>query len=389
MTKLSILGSTGSIGIQTLGVVRGLSRYGDFPVQVEVLSAKSNITLLEEQMREWKPKAAAVYDKEAAKELREKTRDLDIPVFEGPEGLCEAAVWRSSDLVLNAVVGMVGLQPTLAAIEAGKDIALANKETLVAGGSLVMEAARKKAVRILPVDSEHSAIFQCLQGRPEKKQLKRLILTASGGPFFGKSREELQKVTLRDALKHPNWSMGAKITVDSATMMNKGLEVIEAHWLFDMPPEEIDVVVHRESIVHSLIEYRDHSVIAQMGLPDMTIPIQYALTYPDRFVSPAQSLNLWEIQNLTFFKPDDENFRCLPLCREAIQTGGTAPAIINGANEAAVELFMKEKISFLDIPRLVETALRSVKAVPINSLEDVLAADAAARGFVAQSIELE
>lgn len=389
MTKLTLLGSTGSIGIQTLSVVRGLSRYGDFPVQIEVLSAKSNIALLEEQMREWKPKAAAVYDAAAAKELREKTRDLGIPVLEGPEGLCEAAAWQSADLVLNAVVGMVGLRPTLAAIEAGKDIALANKETLVAGGDLVMRAAREKGVRILPVDSEHSAIFQCLQGCLDKKQLKRLILTASGGPFFGRDREDLKKVTLRDALKHPNWSMGAKITVDSATMMNKGLEVIEACWLFDVEPQEVDVVIHRESIVHSLIEYRDHSVIAQLGLPDMTIPIQYAITYPGRTASPAKSLNLWEVQNLSFYKPDYENFRCLPLCIEAIKTGGTAPAIVNGANEAAVELFMKEKIAFLDISRLVESALREVKNGSIGSLEDVLAADAAARSFVMQSIELE
>ena len=389
MIKLTVLGSTGSVGIQTLSVVRGLSRYGDFPIRVEVLSAKSNTRVLERQMREFRPKAVAVYDKAAAKELRERTRDLGIPVLEGMAGLCEAAAWQSAGLVLNAVVGMVGLRPTLAAIEAGKDIALANKETLVAGGDLVMQAARKKNVRILPVDSEHSAIFQCLQGCPDVGQLKRLILTASGGPFFGKTREELQKVTLSDALRHPNWDMGAKITVDSATMMNKGLEVIEACWLFGVSPEEVDVVIHRESIVHSLIEYRDHSVIAQLGLPDMVIPIQYALTYPDRTASPAKSLNLWEIQTLSFYKPDVQNFRCLPLCIEAIKAGGTAPATLNGANEAAVELFIKEKITFLDIPRLVEAAMKDAKAMPINSLEDILAADAAARTFVTKSIELE
>ncbi len=291
MKRMALLGSTGSIGVQTLDVVRGLAGT-DCPIQVEVLAARSNIGLLEKQIREFHPAAAAVFDEEAAKELRERTRDLELTVLPGMDGLCQAAAWETADITLNAVVGMVGLRPTLAAIAAKKTLALANKETLVAGGSLVMPAARENGVSILPVDSEHSAIFQCLQGAPKNGALKKLILTASGGPFFGKTAEELRDVGPEQALRHPNWDMGAKVTVDSATMMNKGLEVIEASWLFDMPPERIDVAVHRESIVHSLIEYQDHSVIAQLGVPDMRIPIQYALTYPKRFPSPVRELNL-------------------------------------------------------------------------------------------------
>lgn len=381
MKHLVLLGSTGSIGTQTLDVVRGLA-HTDSPIQIAVLAAHSNAKLLEEQVREFRPAAAVLFDPAAAKELRDRTRDLDLTVLEGMEGLCQAAAWDSADIVLNAVVGMVGLRPTLSAIAAKKTLALANKETLVAGGSLVMEAARKNDVKILPVDSEHSAIFQCLQGCRSEKDLKKLILTASGGPFFGKTREELKEITPEQALRHPNWDMGAKVTIDSATMMNKGLEVIEASWLFHMPPERIDVVVHRESIVHSLIEYRDHSVLAQMGVPDMRIPIQYALTYPRRFPSPVQELELWKQGSLTFFEPDGETFRCLPVCIAALKRGGLAPAAANGANEAAVELFLQKKISFLEIGELVAAAVRHQPDVPADSLDAVLAADESARRYV-------
>lgn len=386
MKKLSLLGSTGSIGTQTLDVVRSLCEKGGEQIGIQVLAAHSNIRLLEEQIREFRPAAAVVFDTKAAKELRERTRDLDLPVLEGMDGLCQAASWEGADLVLNAVVGMVGLRPTLAAISAGKTVALANKETLVAGGGLVMKAVKEKGVKLLPVDSEHSAIFQCLQGCPEKGAVKKLILTASGGPFFGKTKEELENVGPQQALKHPNWSMGPKVTIDSATMMNKGLEVIEASWLFDMPPEKIQVVVHRESIVHSLVEYADHSVIAQLGVPDMRIPIQYALTYPSRCPSPVEELDLWRQQNLTFFQPDLETFRCLSVCIDALKRGGLAPAAANGANEEAVKLFLEDRISFLEIPQLVEAAAIRQPAVSADTLEDVLAADKAARAFVRESI---
>lgn len=384
MKKLSLLGSTGSIGTQALDVVRGLSR-GGFPVQVEVLAARSNIRLLEEQIREFRPAAAVVYDPVAAQELRVRIRDLQVPVLEGIEGLCEAAAWDTADMTLNAVVGMVGLRPTLAAIRAKKTVVLANKETLVAGGRIVMGEAEQNKVSILPVDSEHSAIFQCLQGCPEEKALKKLILTASGGPFWGWTKEELKNITPAQALKHPNWSMGAKITVDSATLMNKGLEVIEASWLFGVAPESIEVVVHRESIVHSLIEYRDHSVIAQLGLPDMRIPIQYALTFPQRLHSQVEELRLWEYGTLTFSEPDRETFRCLPLCIQAMERGGLVPAAVNGANEKAVELFLAGKIGFLDIPDLVQAAMEHQPDTDRMDLEAVLQADREARCFVEET----
>ena len=384
--KLALLGSTGSIGIQTLHVVRELARGGDFPVSVAVLAARSSVKLLEEQVREFRPQAVAVFDPAAAKDFRARTRDLDLTVLEGMEGLCQAAAWEGADVTLNSVVGMVGLQPTLAAIAAKKTVALANKETLVAGGRIVMEAARQNKVSILPVDSEHSAIFQCLQGCPEKGALKKLILTASGGPFFGKTKEELRHITPAQALRHPNWDMGAKITIDSATLMNKGLEVIEASWLFDMGPQDIDVVVHRESIVHSLIQYQDNSVIAQLGLPDMCIPIQYALTYPARYPSPVGELDLAAVGNLTFAKPDLDTFPCLRVCIDALKQGGLAPAAANGANEQAVSLFLQEKIGFLDIPRLVEAAVARQPAAAGDTLESVLEADQAARRFVLESI---
>ena len=384
--KLALLGSTGSIGIQTLHVVRELARGGDFPVSVAVLAARSSVKLLEEQAREFRPQAVAVFDPAAAKDFRDRTRDLDLTVLEGMEGLCQAAAWEGADVTLNSVVGMVGLRPTLAAIAAKKTVALANKETLVAGGRIVMEAARQNKVSILPVDSEHSAIFQCLQGCPEKGALKKLILTASGGPFFGKTKEELRHITPAQALRHPNWDMGAKITIDSATLMNKGLEVIEASWLFGMGPQDIDVVVHRESIVHSLIQYQDNSVIAQLGLPDMCIPIQYALTYPARYPSPVGELDLAAVGNLTFAKPDLDTFPCLRVCIDALKRGGLAPAAANGANEQAVSLFLQEKIGFLDIPRLVEAAVARQPAAAGDTLESVLEADQAARRFVLESI---
>ena len=384
--KLALLGSTGSIGIQTLHVVRELARGGDFPVSVAVLAARSSVKLLEEQAREFRPQAVAVFDPAAARDFRARTRDLDLTVLEGMEGLCQAAAWEGVDVTLNSVVGMVGLRPTLAAIAAQKTVALANKETLVAGGRIVMEAARQNKVSILPVDSEHSAIFQCLQGCPEKGALKKLILTASGGPFFGKTKEELRHITPAQALRHPNWDMGAKITIDSATLMNKGLEVIEASWLFGMGAEDIDVVVHRESIVHSLIQYQDNSVIAQLGLPDMCIPIQYALTYPARYPSPVGELDLAAVGNLTFAKPDLDTFPCLRVCIDALKRGGLAPAAANGANEQAVSLFLQEKIGFLDIPRLVEAAVARQPAAAGDTLESVLEADQAARRFVLESI---
>lgn len=381
MKKLSLLGSTGSIGTQALQVVENLQAQGE-EVQVEVLAARSSVKLLEEQARRFHPSAVAVFDEAAARSLRDSLRDTSIQVLAGMEGLCEAAAWEGADTTLNAVVGMVGLQPTLAAIRAGKTLALANKETLVAGGAMVMEEARHHGVKILPVDSEHSAIFQCLQGCPGRDALEKLILTASGGPFFGKSREELETVTREQALRHPNWDMGAKITIDSATMMNKGLEVIEASWLFELPEDRIDVVVHRESIIHSMVQYKDNAVIAQLGVPDMAVPIQYALTYPRRLPSPAGELNLWELQKLTFYPPDGDAFPCLELCREALRRGGLVPAAANGANEQAVALFLQGKIGFLDIPRLVAKAMDQQTAGEVT-LENILAADRAARDFVA------
>ncbi|MDF2632011.1 MAG: 1-deoxy-D-xylulose-5-phosphate reductoisomerase [Caproiciproducens sp.] len=378
---LSILGSTGSIGTQTLDVVRGLD------LQVCALAANSNITLLEDQIREFKPQLAAVFDLDAAKKLKLAVADTPVRVVAGMDGVCEAAAMSSADLVLNSVVGMVGLKPTLAAIGSKKDVALANKETLVAGGALVMNAAKENNVKIFPVDSEHSAIFQCLQGCPEKKALKRLILTASGGPFFGKSIDELQGVTPQQALKHPNWSMGAKITIDCATMMNKGLEIIEASWLFDMPASKIDVVVHRESVIHSMIEYEDNSVIAQLGVPDMRIPIQYAITYPQRFPSPVKQLDLTDYGKLTFYKPDDQTFSCLRACKRAIERGGLAPAAANGANEVAVKLFLNNQISFTNIGDLVNQAVTNQSDVKnISSVDDILKADEDARNFVLNAV---
>lgn len=371
--NLSILGSTGSIGKQSLDVCRKCG-YG-----VKALTAFSSVDEIEKQAREFKPEKVALVDEKAAADLKIKLADTDIKVLGGMDGVCECAEIQSADTVLNSVVGMAGLKPTLTAIYAGKKIALANKETLVAGGQLVMSEAKKHSVEILPVDSEHSAIFQCLQGKPTNKALKKIILTASGGPFFGKTAEELRDVTVEKALKHPNWSMGAKITIDSATMMNKGLELIEAVWLFSVKPDDVDIVVHRESIVHSAVEYDDNSVIAQLGLPDMRIPIQYALTYPERFESPVGELSLSQIGKLTFFEPDYETFRCINLCRKAINMGGLYPAAINSANEQANLMFRQGKIGFLDIADRVEAVLEKTPHYDNYTFEDILEIDKFAR----------
>ena len=378
--NISILGSTGSIGKQTLDVVDKLG------LRVCALTAAVNIELLEEQVRKYKPSLAVVFNEDKALELKDKIKDTDTRVLSGMEGLIAAAELPEAELVLNSVVGMVGLRPTIAAAEAKKNIALANKETLVAGGDLVTDAVKRNGVKLLPVDSEHSAIFQCLQGAPTNKALKKLILTASGGPFFGKSEEELRDVTVEQALRHPNWSMGAKITIDSASMMNKGLEIIEAARLFDVSPENIDVVVHRESIIHSLVEYSDNSVIAQLGVPDMRVPIQYAITYPERYESPVRELDLAQIGNLSFFDPDYETFVCLNVCKKALAMDGVATAIANGANEEANLLFRQGKIKFLDIGSLVKGAVENVDNFIPASVEDILRADSLARGYVKEQV---
>ncbi len=378
MTKsLSILGSTGSIGTQSLDVAR-LRGY-----TVEALTAYSDVARMEAQIREFHPKTVAMVEEKAAADLKVRVADTNTKVLSGKEGVCACARADGADTVLNSVVGMAGLEPTLAAIDAKKKLALANKETLVAGGQLVMEAAKKNGVSILPVDSEHSAIFQALQGRPANAALKKIILTASGGPFFGKTKKELEKVTVADALKHPNWEMGAKITVDSATMMNKGLELIEAVWLFSVRPQDVQIVVHRESIVHSAVEYTDNSVIAQLGLPDMRIPIQYALTYPERFESPVGELSLSEIGKLTFFEPDYDTFQCINLCRTAINKGGLFPAAVNSANEQANAMFRRGEIGFLDIAARVAKVLETAPQKDRYTLEDVLETDRWARETVA------
>lgn len=365
MKTVSLLGSTGSIGVQTLDVARARG------YKIAALAAYSNSEVLEKQIREFKPVLAALANEDAANDLRVRVRDTGVKVLSGTEGICECAAYEGSDTVLNAIVGIAGLRPTLAAISARKTLALANKETLVAGGRIVTREAEKNNVKILPVDSEHSAIFQCLEGSPPNKALKKVILTASGGPFFGKTRAELENVTLSDALRHPNWSMGQKITIDSATMFNKGLELIEAVWLFSVAPSQVDIVVHRESVVHSLIEYDDNSVIAQLGIPDMRLPIQYALTYPERFESPEKELNLAEYGNLTFFEPDYDTFSCINICRDAINKGGLFPAAVNSANEEANRLFREGRIRFLQIPELIAAAAERAPVVKDYTAEDI------------------
>ena len=376
MKKIAILGSTGSIGTQSIDVALKHN------YKVTALTAHSNAKLLEEQARLLKPEKVALYDEKGAAELKTALSDTDIKVLSGEDGIIECAAETQADTVINSVVGMAGLKPTLSVINAGKTLALANKESLVAGGQLVMDTAKKNNVSILPVDSEHSAIFQCLEGKPSNKALKKIILTASGGPFFGKTKEEMKNMTAADALKHPNWSMGAKITIDSATMFNKGLELIEAVWLFGVSPDMIDIVVHRESIVHSMVEYDDNSVIAQLGLPDMRIPIQYALTYPERFESPTGEINFAKLGKLTFFEPDYETFRCIDICRDAIDQGGLMPSAVNSANEEVNRLFREGKIGFNDIPDLI---LKGAAAAPVKStftVEDVYETDALVRECV-------
>ena len=373
---ISILGATGSIGRQTLDVAEQLG------LRVAALTANSNAERLEAQARKFRPRLAVLTDEAAAKDLAVRLADTDIRVLGGPEALLEAAVCPEADTVVTAVVGMVGLKPTLAAIREKKRIALANKETLVCAGQLVMDAADTYGAEIVPVDSEHSAIFQCLQGCADRREIKRLILTCSGGPFYGMTAEEVGKMTRADALRHPNWTMGPKITVDCATLMNKGLEVIEAMRLYRLPLEQVSVVIHRQSIVHSLVEYRDGAILAQLGTPDMRLPIRYAMTHPERAESPAESLDLLACPPLTFAQPDRDVFPCLRLAEEAAEEGGTACAILNGANEEAVGLFLAEKIGFSDIPRLVEAARAAVAVQQDPSLEDILAADQAARQAV-------
>lgn len=376
---LTILGSTGSIGKQALEVV-DMQGY-----EVLALTANENAKILEEQIRKYKPQYAALADEKKAKELAISVADTNTKVLSGREGVCFCASLKV-DYVLNSIVGMAGLEPTLKAIESKNEIALANKETLVAGGSLVTRKAKENGVSILPVDSEHSAIFQSLQGCRDKKEVKRLILTASGGPFFGRSRASLEDVTVEQALNHPNWSMGAKITIDSASMMNKGLELIEAVWLFSMKPEDVDIVVHRQSVVHSLVEYCDNSVIAQLGVPDMRIPIQYALTYPNRIPSPVKQLSLTDYGTLTFEKPDYETFGCINICRNAIEKGGLYPAAANSANEAANLAFRQGKIKFLDIERLVGKAAEAAPSKDDYTLDDVNEIESWAREYVADNI---
>ena len=373
MKNLSILGSTGSIGTQALDVV---DICGD--VNVCALSANSNIKLLEQQIRKYKPSVACIADESKYSILKSNIADTSTTLLSGIEGLCKVASFNEADMTLTSVVGNIGLLPTVEAIKNKKKILLANKETLVTSGSIVMPLAKENGVDILPVDSEHSAIFQCLQGKGDNK-ISKILLTASGGPFFGKTKEELKKVTKKDALKHPNWSMGAKITIDRATMMNKGLEVIEAKWLFGVDADDIEVHVHRQSIVHSMVEFCDNSVIAQMGIPDMKLPIVYAMRYPDRSIPVHERLNLFKVGTLTFEEADRENFDCLSIAYESIKKGGTAPTVMNAANEVAVAKFLNDEISFLDIPVIIRKTLDKHSFKENITLDDVLKYDTWAR----------
>ena len=378
---VSILGSTGSIGRQTLDIISHLP-----DVTVAVLTAGTSVERMAQQCRQFRPQLAVMATKEAADALAEELGDLPVRVSFGEEGLIEAATLEGVDCVITAVVGMVGLKPTLAAIRAGKRIGLANKETMVCAGELVMAEAKTNGVEIIPVDSEHSAIFQCLMGSRSREEVKRLVLTCSGGPFFGMSKEQLQTVTKADALKHPNWKMGAKITIDCATLMNKGLEVIEAMRLYEMPLERVDVVIHRQSIIHSMVEYVDGAVMAQMGAPDMRLPIQLALTYPDRTVCPVEPLDLISCGPLTFSAPDFECFPCLKLAMDCAKKGGTACPVMNGANEEAVAMFLRDEIGFYDIYRLVRHAVDTVPFIQNPTLDEILESDRLARKCVRDGI---
>ena len=375
--SVSILGSTGSIGRQSLDII------GHLPVKVSALTAGTSVERMAEQCRQFQPELAVMATEEAARELKKHISDLPVEIAWGEEGLIQAATVPSADCVITAVVGMVGLKPTLAAIRAGKRIGLANKETLVCAGELVMAEAEKYNTEIIPVDSEHSAIFQCLMGVADRREIKKLILTCSGGPFFGMDRQQLQRVTKADALRHPNWKMGPKITVDCSTLMNKGLEVIEAMRLYHLPLEQVDVVIHRQSIVHSLVEFVDGAVMAQMGVPDMRLPIQLALTYPERTVCPVGPLDLTTCGPLSFSKPDLEAFPCLKLAMDCAKVGGTACPVMNGANEEAVARFLRDEIGFYDIYNLVSRAVDSVPFLENPTLEQILEADRMARRIAA------
>ncbi len=371
MKKIAILGSTGSIGTQTLEVVRE-----NQDIEVCALAAGSNIARLEEQIREFRPRLAAVWSEEKARELRIRTADLPVEIVSGMEGLIQVAVLEETEILATAIVGMIGLRPTIAAIKAGKDIALANKETMVTAGHIIMPLAKEHKVSILPVDSEHSAIFQSLQGN-EGNKIQKILLTASGGPFRGKKQEDLLNVTVEDALRHPNWSMGRKITIDSSTLVNKGLEVIEAKWLFGVDVDQIQVVIQPQSVIHSMVEYEDGAVMAQLGTPDMKLPIQYALYYPDRRYLPGERLDFWTLSHLDFGKPDLDTFYCLALAYEAGRAGGTLPTVFNAANELAVKKFLLKEIKYLEIMEIIEDCMRAHKNRPNPSLEEILEAEAA------------
>ena len=377
MKKIGILGSTGSIGTQTLEVVRA---YSD-DLKVTVLAAGTNVALMEAQMREFKPEVVVMWSKEAAEDLRIKTSDLKIPVLCGMEGLLEVSVWENMDVLVTALVGMIGIRPTIAAIKAGKDIALANKETLVTAGHIIMPLAKEYGISILPVDSEHSAIFQSMQGE-KRSQVSKILLTASGGPFRGKKLEEIRNMQVEDALKHPNWSMGRKITIDSATLVNKGLEVIEAKWLFDVSLDQIQVIVHPQSIIHSMVEYVDGGIMAQLGTPDMKLPIQYALFYPDRRPLDGKRVNFYELGQMTFEAPDMETFRGLKLAYESARIGGSMPTVFNAANEKAVALFLNKKISFLQIPELIEECMQQHEVISLPNVEEILQAEQSAYEYI-------
>lgn len=381
MNKIVLLGSTGSIGTQTLDIVRNYSS----DLEVLALAAGTNVSLMEKQIREFKPQKAVMWTEEAAKDLKEKVADLDVEVLSGMDGLIDIVTMEEAQTVVTAIVGMIGIRPTIAAIESGKNIALANKETLVTAGHIIMPLAKEKGVKILPVDSEHSAIFQSMNGE-KKEQVDKILLTASGGPFRGKKTEDLLKIQVEDALKHPNWSMGRKITIDSATLVNKGLEVIEAKWLFDVSLDKIQVVVHPQSIIHSMVQYKDGGIIAQLGTPDMKLPIQYALFYPNRRDLPGKKLDFYELSQMTFEKPDVETFYGLRLAFDAAKTGGSMPTVYNAANEKAVSLFLDRKIAFLQIPEFIEKAMNHHKMIENPNVNEILSAEAEAYDYISTLI---
>ena len=367
MKKIAILGSTGSIGTQTLEIVREKKEM----LKVVALAAGTQVDLMEKQIREFQPSIAAMWKEEAAQELKVRVADLPVKVVSGMEGLMEIASMEESEILVTAIVGMIGIRPTIAAIQCGKDIALANKETLVTAGHIIMPLAKEYNVRILPVDSEHSAIFQCMNGE-NHGQLHKILLTASGGPFRGRKRADLENIQVEDALKHPNWVMGRKITIDSSTLINKGLEVIEAKWLFDVEPEQIQVVVHPQSIIHSMVQFKDGGIIAQLGMPDMKLPIQYALFYPERFPMEGERVDFFRLKNMTFEEPDTNTFYGLSLAYEAIKAGGSMPTVYNAANEKAVSLFLNRKIPYLEIVRLIESTMKNHKIIEKPTLEEIL-----------------